>query len=480
MDKIKKILNNPKFQKTLLLIFILITIILSVRLIGKISNNKKQNENLGKIEEKKIESKDNTIKVKPNKFNPMNEDSMKKEEGTFYRDKYNLLYKRTNIPSLGISTMVPYKWEISFDNPGFIYIRSKDPNYRATEIALCSNMKADVNDPSKLADEMYQKIFSRFEYHIQDYTMIPDQNLFTVHPIDAYYLGDRKNPVYVSYDPENGYVEYPLNKKPKSREIKEKNIKFLAYSYDSWMEFVGVIDKDLTGQMHTSHRYMSVGDSGLNQFIGVTGAINNGAKLIEIANTMVSFAEPYKKEKYSVPDLANFVRFGKLSVRLPKECQENLKITDHRLYTINDFESIGSGVNIALFKVDFPTIAVKTTDPREFEYIDGIVRSLSTQNETTFEAAQQLDPDNIFLTHGKSERINNYITKYPNTMLFLKHKESISGYTFHVDFPLSGNLYIIDLGDNKSSTYAMFIDKNKVNSEFVDDLGDFIAKNINF
>ncbi len=428
-------------------------------------------------EEAKQEDKKNIIVTDKVKFSKQDDDKeIKKDESGYYKDKYGLIYRRRDLPNMGISTMVPINWNINTEDPNFIYLQSNDDeNYRIVEIALFSTLRSDNWNPSTLAANLYSKIYSKYKYHPYRFTMYPES--LNPYPEGFYVQGDNKVPVWSKEDTINGFMEFPIDKKPQNMPGLNKTIKFLAYAYDEEGKFIRVNDGNTSGNMHYSHRYMALGEDQI-QFIGVTGPTAIRHKIKEIANTMVAFAEPYKVKEFRTPSFNQKTQVFSSYINVPDGYNEIYKDPNTLLLRSDRIDDISTGVNISFFKVGFSAPEFKTLDPRAVEYRDALVRALSPIKENEFQEAISLDKNNVGITPGTESKISDKTKKYKRTIVYTKIKDSVSEYSLGIDFPTIGNLYIINTGNDESHTYGLFIPYNNTNEKYVDLLGDNLMKQL--
>lgn len=475
-------IKNPKARKKVFFsLFIVIAIIIAIPLLKK-DNPKKPEENFGKIkEEQGLKNKDNIVKVKDPDFNkePTHYDAA---ENDYYTDDFGLKYRFVNMPSVGIKTMIPVGWTIDVEDPNFIYIRSNNSkNYKIVEIAIGAKLRDYPTGPNELPDQLRPKIVSRYMFHLPDgRTLYPEKP--AINPIDAYNLGNTDKKVWASYDPEFGYREFPCDQKPKS--IPEDELvetqEFKAHAYDAWWKFIGLGDLGLTGQLALSHRYMNVGQD-MSQFVSVTGPLKLDAKIMEIANTIVKFANPADNGPLENYELTTPVDMGGATFFVPSSFKEtaanNRRYTDTKMLSSTNLGSIDTGLNISFFKINFSSEEVKTLNPMDPEPIRALARSLSPVKQHVFNDVEKLTPNGINISYGETKKISSNITKYSNTMLLLRTRalKSVAEYSYGIDFPNRGNLYIIDKRGT-SQVYGVFIPYNSYNEKYVNILGDSIVK----
>lgn len=489
VDLVLKFLKDKKNRKKITtIILVLATIISGYFLFKDPAPQEEKEENLGNIAEENIQEKKNNEVIVQNKFKKQEvknnkdkdskEDDQEVKESDYYEDKFGLKYKMTDIPQLGISTMLPVGWDISFEDPTFIYLRSTDPeNYKIVEVALSSVIRENPSTPNSVAGDFYHKLAGRYYIHPYDYEMYPERT--EVYPEDYYFLGDKDKKVWATIDEEDGYLEFPYDKKPKGFDTLVETQKFLAYAYDSETNFAGLKEKDLKGRMAISHRFMNVGKD-LSQFIGVAGPTNLSDKIEEIANTIVSFSIPIKENDSKAEDveLTKIVKIAGKTFKVPEDydviSSEGTEQNGTRLLVSNEISSVNSGITVSIFSHKFVDVAVKSLEPDNPEFLIGLTRAITPISDKTYDILQKINPDTIRLTHSGKEKFSGNVIKYNNVMLFLKDKNSATAFSSGIDFPSKGNLYIIDTGTDV--IYGVYVQYNNTNKEYANELGDNIVK----
>lgn len=480
--------DKRKRKRITTIILVLATIVSGYFLFRHPAPKEDKKENLGNIAEENVQNKKNNEVIVQNKFKKQIDKNQEKTKDVdnvekankddYYEDKFGLKYKMTEIPQLGISTMLPVGWDISFEDPTFIYLRSTDPeNYKIVEVALSSITRNNPSTPNSIAGDFYHKLAGRYYIHPYDYEMYPETT--EVYPEDYYFLGDKDKKVWATIDEEEGYLEFPYDKKPKGFDTLVETQKFLAYAYDSETNFAGLKEKDLKCRMAISNRFMNIGND-LSQFIGVAGPTNLADKVEEIANTIVSFSIPLKA-KNANPEKINLIKQVKIAdktFKVPEDynviSSEGTEKDSTRLLVSNDISSVNSGVTVSMFSHKFSDVAVKSLEPDNPDFIIGLTRSITPISDKTYDILQKINPEVIRLTHSGKEQFADNVIKYNNVMMFLKDENSATAFSSGIDFPSRGNLYIINT--RTDTIYGIYVQYNNTNKEYANELGDSIVR----
>ena len=222
--------------------------------------------------------------------------------------------------------------------------------------------------------------------------------------------------------------------------------------------------------------FMLGGDQ--QQFISVVGPRAIDDKITEIQNTIIAFTQEAKPINDSYDPLTRYVIMGDIKIPMPSSF-EKIKgdLGETCYFACTDINKDAFGTSLHVFDIKFTSEETKTVDAGAPEFAEYLAKSLSNEDITKVAETLSLDPDNIFVSYSDPSLIKTGIGKYSDIVVSLRNKNRLSESGLNIDFPVQGNLYVIDQGDHVT---GFFLPYHRNNKELVNKIGDAIANKVSF